>query len=451
MSGTNEGQPPASEGPGVGQRPERETPPAEVAEPRGRPQQARRHRFSWRTPVAVLLIFAGCVLAPISVVAVWTANQVSDTSRYVANVAPLIKDPAIQDALTDKLTSEIVTKIDVKGLTDQAAAELSQKGLTRVGSLLQGVSGSLASGVQGFVHSGIHKSITGPRMANAWVQVNRVASQELVAVLSGRGGKNGALGVSNGQVTLDLAPLEAVAKQDLVARGLTIAGKIPIVHATFALFPSKNLAKAQKAYRLINDLKIVLPIVTLVLLGLGVYAARGHRRALIGAGLGFAASMLVLGAGLAIARAIYLNSVPASASADAAAAAFDILVRFIKTALRTLLVVGLIVAAGALFTGPSAAAVRTRSAFSSGLGRLRRSGESAGLSTGPAGAWTYTNRHVLRIGAVALAALIFVFWGRPTAVATIVIAVLLLVVLGLIELIGRPPPHHASAPPAPGG
>src|SRR5512140_2680365 len=102
-------------------------------------------------------------------------------------------------------------------------------------------------------------------MANAWVQVNRVASQQLIAVLSGRGGKNGALVVSNGQVTLDLAPLETVAKQDLVARGLTIADKIPIVHATFALFPSKNLSKAQQAYRLLNDLKIVLPIVTLAL------------------------------------------------------------------------------------------------------------------------------------------------------------------------------------------
>src|SRR6266566_3508478 len=416
MSGTNGGerQAPASEGPGSGQRPEPEAPRAEVAEPRGRPRQARRHRFSWRTPVAALLIFAGCVLAPISVLAVWTANQVSDTSRYVANVAPLIKDPAIQNALTDKLTSDIVAKIDVKGLTDQAAAELSQKGLPKIGGLLQSVSGSLASGVQGFVHSGIHKIITGPQMAAAWVSVNRAASRALVAVLSGRGGKNGALGVSNGQVTLDLAPLEAVAKQDLVARGLTIAGKIPIIHVTFALFPSKNLAKAQKAYRLINDLKIVLPILTLVLLGLGVLAA----------------------------RAFYLNSVPASASADAAAAAFDILVRFIKTALRTLLVAGLVVAAGAFFTGPSAAAVGTRSAFSSGLGRLRRGGESAG----PAGAWTYAHRHGLRIGAVALAALVFVFWGRPTVAVTIVIAVLLLVALGLIELIGRPPPH-----PAPGG
>ena len=96
--------------------------------------------------------------------------------------------------------------------------------------------------------------------------------------------------------------------------------------------------------------------------------ARRPRRALIGAGLGFAASMLVLGAGLLIARNLYLGSVPASAPADAAAAAFDILVRFIKTALRTLLVVGLVVAVGAFFTGPSAAAVRTRHALSSGLG-----------------------------------------------------------------------------------
>jgi len=411
--------------------------------PRAKPPRRRR---GWRTPVAALLIVIGCVLAPLSVVAVWTANQVSDTSRYVANVEPLIKDPAIQNALTDKITGEIVTRINVQGLTDQAAADLSQKGLPRISTLLRGVSGSLASGVQGFVHSQIHKIITGPRMANAWVQVNRVASQALVAVLSGRA-STGAVGVSNGQVTLDLAPLIAVAKQDLVARGLTIAGKIPIVHATFALFPSKNLAKAQKAYRLINDLKIVLPILTLVLLGLGVLIARRPRRALIGAGLGFAASMLVLGAALLIARNLYLNSVPAGTlPPDAAAAAFDILVRFIKTALRTLLVAGLIVAAGAFFTGPSAAAVRTRHALSSGLGRLRHGGEP-----GPAGRWTHAHRTALRIGAVALAALVFVFWGQPTAVVVVVIVILLLIVLGLIELIGRPPAQPGPAPSAPDG
>ena len=40
---------------------------------------------------------------------------------------------------------------------------------------------------------------------------------------------------------------------------------------------------------------------------------------------------------------------------------------------------------------------------------------------------------------MALAALIFLFCGQPTALVVILIVVVLLVVLGLIELIGRPP------------
>jgi hypothetical protein len=123
---------------------------------------------------------------------------------------------------------------------------------------------------------------------------------------------------------------------------------------------------------------------------------------------------------------------------DAAAAVFDTFVRFIKEGLRTLLVLGLVVAAAAFLTGPSVTAVRTRRAFASGLARIAHTGEDAGVSTGPVGVWTYAHRTGLRISAVALAVLLFVFWGQPTAAVVIVIAVVLLVVLGLIELIGRP-------------
>ncbi len=400
-----------------------------------RAHQARR-RVGWRAPVASVLIVIGCVLAPVSVLGVWTANQVSDTSRYVANVEPLVHDPAIQNALTDKLTNAITSRLDVTGLTDQAASALSGRGLTRVGGLLKTFGPSIASSVAGFIHGQIHKIVTGPRFARAWVQANTAVHQELVTALSGRGG--GALSVSNGQVVLDLAPFIDIVKKDLAAHGFTLVNSLPDIHPTLTLFSAKYLVKAQTGYRLINDLKIVLPILTLLLLGAGVYIARSHRRALIGAGIGFAASMLILGAGLTIFRSMYLNSVPAAVPADAAAALFDTLVRFIRTALRTLLLVGLVIAAGAFFTGPSVTAVRTRSAIASGLGWLRRSGEHAGLSTGPVGTWTYAHRTGLRVGAVALAALVFVFWGQPTEAVVILIAILLLVVLGLIELIGRP-------------
>ena len=404
---------------------------------RERSERRRRRHISWRAPVSALLIVIGCILAPLSVVGVWTANQVSDTNRYIANIEPLIHEPAVQNALTDKITTQITTHLNVTGYANQAAALLTSKGLPRVGTLLKTFGPAISSAVTGFVHNTVHKIVTSDRFANTWIQVNTVAHQTLVQALSGQ---NGAIAVSNGQVTIDLAPFIAIVKQNLAARGFTLVNSLPPIHPTLALFSSKTLVQAQTLYRVINDLKIVLPILSLVLIAAGVYIARGHRRALIGAGLGFAASMLVLGAVLLIVRGVYLNSVPNDVlPSNAAAVMFDTLVRFIKEALRVLLVIGLIVAIGAFLTGPSVTAVRTRAGFVSAFGWIRSSGERKGVTTGPAGRWTYAHRHALRICAVGLAAIVFVFQGRPTPASVIVLVIVLLLVLGLIELIGRPP------------
>jgi hypothetical protein len=434
-----------ADGPGQDEQAELERLRTELEELRQQQQSAqkRRRRVSWRTPVSALLIVIGCILAPLSVIGVWTANQVSDTNRYIANIEPLIHDPAIQNALTDKVTTAITSRLNVSGRATQAADVLTSKGLPRVGTLLKTFAPTLAGAINSYVHNTVHKLVTSPGFARAWVQVNTVAHQTLVQALSGQGG---AVTVSNGQVTIDLAPFIAVVKEDLAHRGFTLVNSLPPIHPTIALFSSKTLVQAQTLYRLINDLKIVLPIAALVLIAAGVYIAREHRRALIGAGLGFAASMLVLGAALLIFRGVYLNSVPNSVfPSDAAAAAFDTLVRFIKIALRALLVLGLVVAIAAFFTGPSVTAMRTRAGFVKGFDWIRSSGERRGVSTGPAGRWTYAHRHALRISAVALAAVIFVFQGRPTAASVIVLLILLLLVLGLIELIGRPPSQPEPA------
>jgi hypothetical protein len=420
---------------------------AEVRELHHEPPVRQRRRTGWRGPVASLLIILGCVLAPVSVLSVWTANQVSDTGRYVTNMAPLIRDPAITRTLTDKITNQVSSHLDVAAYTSSAAAALSSRGLPRAANLLRSLGPPISSAVTGFIHAQVHKIVTSPSFARTWDQANRVAHAQLVKALSGQGSR--AITIKNGQVTLGLGPFIDIVRHNLAARGLTIVNRLPPINPTFELFSAKYLVKAQTGYRLINDLKIVLPILALVLLGAGVYIARGHRRALIGAGLGLAASMFVLAAGLLIVRSIYLNSVPSSRlPADAAAALFDNLVRFIRAGLRTLLVAGLVIAIGAFFTGPSVTAVRTRQAIASGARWLREHGEAAGLRTGPVGQWTYVHRRALRTGAVALAALIFVFWGRPTAAVVILIVVLLLVVLGLIELLGRPP-AAVPATPAP--
>jgi hypothetical protein len=392
----------------------------------------------------VLLIVLGCVLAPISVLGVWAANQVSNTDKYVRNVAPLIRQPAVQGALTDKISTAVRDQIHVQSVAKQPAAQLSKRGLTSLGTLLSNFSGSIAGAVDGLIHSTVDKIVKNPVVARIWVNVNRAAHAQLVKALSGQ---KSALSISNGKVVVGLGPLIDKVKQRLSARGLTLVNSLPSINPTFPLFSAKYLVQARSAYRLVTTLKWVLPVLTILLFAGGIYVARRHRRALVGASLGLAASMLVLAALLAVGRTIYLSKVPSSVlPADAASVVFDTIVRFIRQGLRVLLVFGLVVALAGSFTGPSITAVRKRAGFSSAFAYIRGTGERAGISTGPVGIWVYGHRLALRIAAVVAAALIFIFWTDPTGLVVLLIAIVLAIVLGLIELVGRPPRGQPARP-----
>jgi hypothetical protein len=408
----------------------------------------RAGRQRWRTILAALLIVIAGVLAPLSAVAVWTKNQVTNTDRYVRTMAPLASEPAIQHALTDRITAKIFASVDVKALYNQAVDVLAKQGLRPDrAAQLQSFAVPVANGVESFTHSQVAKIASSAAFANAWVQVNRQAHAALVKAMTGKG--DGAVTIQNNTVTLNLGPLIHTAKQQLTASGFNLAAKIPETNATFALFQADKITKARGAFNLLNKLGIWLPIIVLALIALGVYVAKSHRRALIGASLGVGAGMIVLALGLAIFRSVYLNALPASVSHDAAAVLYDTLVRFLRLGLRAVLVLALVIALGAFLTGPSVTAVRTRDGLARGLGWLRGGAESAGLRTGAVGSWVYQHKLALRIGAVAAAGLALVFWGQPTGKVIILLAVLLLVALALIELLGRPPETSPSAPTSP--
>jgi hypothetical protein len=307
------------------------------------------------------------------------------------------------------------------------------------------LAGPIANGVRGFTRTEVGKVVQSQAFADAWVQANRVAHDELVKALTGQGG--GSVTVENDTVNLNLGPFIETVKQRLVASGFGLAARIPEVNASFVLFQSADITRARSAFNLLNTLGIWLPIIAIVLLGIGVYVANDHRRALVGAAVGVAVGMLSLAITLAVFRSIYLDAVPASVLPhDAAAVLYDTIVRYLRLGLRTVLVLALVVAAGAFLTGQSITAVRTRQGLASGIGWLRGSAEHAGWRTGPVGAWVYANKNVLRIAAVALAALALVFWGQPTGKVIILLAVLLLVALAVIEFLGQPPQRTVITP-----
>jgi hypothetical protein len=402
------------------------------------PAAGRAARQRWRTVVATLLIVVGCVLAPLSVAAVWTRNQVTNTDRYVATVTPLANDPAIQNAVADQITAQVFNYIDVQGLTNQAVDALAERGLTPVlAEQLRALSVPIANGVQSFTRSQVGRVVESDAFADAWVQANRVAHQELVAALTGEGG--GSVTVENDTVSLNMAAFIETVKQRLVESGFSVAARIPTVNASFVLFQSEDITRARSGFNLLNTLGVWLPVIVIVLLVLGVYVARDHRRATVGAALGVAISMVVLALGLAVFRSIYLDAVPASVLPhDAAAVLYDTIIRFLRLGIRTVFVLALVVAAGAFLSGQSVTAVRTREGLSHAIGWLAGGAERAGFSTGPVGTWVYANKRVLRVGAVALAALALVFWTRPTGKVVLGLTLALLVVLAIIEFLGRP-------------
>ncbi|HEY6710126.1 MAG TPA: hypothetical protein VJB61_21350 [Actinomycetota bacterium] len=401
--------------------------------------RAGRRRWRWRTIVASLCIVVACVLAPLSVVAVWTRNQVTDTDRYIATVRPLASDPAIQAAIADQITAQVFSYLDVQGLTTQAVTALTERGglSPQIAAQLQALAAPIANGVQSFTRSEVAKVVASDAFADAWVQANRVAHTELVAALTGQGG--GSITVADDTVSLNLAPFIQTVKARLVEAGFTVAARIPAVNASFVLFQSQDIPRARSAFNLLNTLGIWLPILALVLGAIGVYVSKDHRRALVGAALGVAAGMVVLALGLAVFRSVYLDAVPATVLPhDAATVLYDTIVRFLRAGLRTVLVLALVVAGGAFLTGQSVTAVRTRQGLAGAIGWLQGSAEHAGLRTGPVGTWVGANKRALRVAAVAAAALALVFWGRPTGKVVLGLTLALLAALAVIEFLARP-------------
>ena len=402
----------------------------------------------WRVPIiAVCLVLVG-VLAPLSILATWAHDEVSDTERYVETVAPLADSPEVQAAVTARLTARIVELIDVQAVTKDAIDALSQRGLPpRAVASLTALTPPLAAGVENFVDNQVARLVSSDAFADAWVAANRVAHTQMVAILTGETGE--AVEVNGDAVQLNLAPLIDGVKKRLVDAGFTLASRIPAVTTEITLFQSADLAKAQTAFRLLDAAARALPIIALILLGVAVAVSVRRRRTLTIGALVIAASMVLLGAALNLFRITYLDAIPSDRlPADAAAVIFDQLVEFIRLNLRALLVISLAVAFVAWVSGSEGAAVRVRQGTGRALDAVRHRRDSAGLGTGPVGAFLYSYHVPLRVLVLGGAVLVYVLADHPTGGWTLGLVVVAGLVLLVIELLSGGPAAPSDDVPA---
>jgi hypothetical protein len=304
-----------------------------------------------RQGVALVLIVVGTVVAPLAAVAVWARDQVLDTSSYVSTVAPLATSKNIQSAVADRVSKALATQ----------------------------------PGVQAAVSRAVQAVLSSPQFTQLWKEANRVAHDQVVALLEGRGHTR----IENGKVVLDLTPVAQRVYTTLHEQDPQRfpAAQLPAGSLTFEIFESSNLHKARRVVHWLDRLAVVLPILALVLLGLAVLVARHRRRALVWAGLGLAIGLGLLLAGLGLARHAYLDAVDQHVPRGAADDFVEVLLRSLRDEARWGIVAGVVVAVAA------------------GLAARR-------LSPRPAA----------RIAIVAGACLALAAWGTPTVAGVVAIA-----------------------------
>jgi hypothetical protein len=385
-----------------------ETDGAVTTGPRSAVDMGRGKGPRWKRIAAWVLVVLACILSVLSVVTVFARNQLLNTDTYVNTVAPLASNPAIQTQIAKQVSENLISRTNVEARVKDALPPKAGFLATPVTSALETVTNDLAL-----------KAVQSKQFYEVWVAANRASHKQLVAVLTGS--SQGSVSSKNGKVTIDLSQVEVNVKKKLDAKGITVFDKVPAVKGlNFVLFQSKDLVKVQKVTKLLNDLAIVLPIITLLLFAASVVLVRNRRRGLVRAAAGLAVSMAAVLVVMAVARHQYLSGLSPNQSVAANQAVIDTVTAPLRLGLRIILGVSALIAVVALLAGNR---------------RLRAWASGADRPDNPVHRFAVRHRRGLQWGLLGLALLVLVVWSEPTTLVVVVVAISL-VLIGLVGLYG---------------
>ncbi|MEU9231123.1 hypothetical protein [Streptomyces subrutilus] len=268
-----------------------------------------------RTILSAVLIALVALLVPASAVAYWADRDLGNADRYTAAMSPLAEDPAVQGVVVTQATRALAGQIDA-------------------GPFQSGVDALLGEALRSFAGTEAYRT--------AWDAANRAAHAAfLQALTTGQGDA----------VTIDLAPVVAQVKEELVADGVPFADRIPVTRVSVKVMEYDNLGALRKGFRMLQIAGVWLPVLTVVLAASAVAVAVRRRRAVMATGLGIAAGAALLWIAVDVCRRITLDDLPADIDRQAAGAVYDALTAFLRTTAWVVLAIGLAAALGGWLTG----------------------------------------------------------------------------------------------------
>jgi hypothetical protein len=409
----------------------------------------RARRTAWtvtvRRALAAVAVVVAAFAAVCTLVGVWTAETTFNTNRWVQTVAPLPDDPKVTAAVSQYATTQLFAVLDVEDRLKEALPP-------RAGF----VAGPVAGQLQTYMRQAVDAVLHSDRFQAVWLELNRQAHAQLVAILRAR---SDLVAAGQDRVTIDLLPLINQVLRELEGSLPTLFGhqldlpdlssgaiptnlrvlvqsalgiSLPANFAQFTVYDAGRLRALQDGVVQLKRSLIALIALTVVALGAALWLSTDRRRTVLQLGVWLVVAVLAMTIVLRAVRRDVLAQLPAGTYRDGAASAFTTVFAGLRERGWQLLWFGALLAVVCYLIGPGRLPVllrrllrRAGRGIVDGTRRLRRSGGTRQIA-----AWTGRHIDVLRIAGVAVAALVTVWLSTWDALAVVVI-VLVLYQIGL--------------------
>ncbi len=398
-----------------------------------RPTGSRGRAFA-----SALCIIVAAILVPISIVGAWTRVQLVEEDAFVATLAPLVDDPAVQSLMIDETMGAINQQVDFSQLTASIFDGIADLGLPpRAVQALGLLQAPAADGLENLVNQTVTNVVESDAFSDVWATATRAAHRALTTAATSDGG--GLVVRTSDGVGIQLGAIVDQVKQNLVDRGVGVAALIPSVDRVIIIGEGNTLTAIRTGYAIAATVGWWLPVITLALFGLGILVARRRSTAVLGTGLGVA----IGGGALAATLSIGSSAVGiAAGSLDLSAAALGVIYAQLVGAMSQTAVVfavlGLVIAVIGWLMGSSRGAVGVRAA-TEGLNSSARAQLAArGLHTGSFGAWLGRHRVLVRV-VIAVLSVAWLFSLRPLSFGDVLLVLVLALLVGwVLELLQQP-------------
>lgn len=361
---------------------------------------ANGRHWGVRSIVSLIIFILAVVSTPIALVGNWGHRTVVDSQVYLETVGPLASDPAIQAALTDRLTKAFEEQVDTEGLASGFLGNFIDNP-----DLADKLAGPIAAGINSLVSNLIADFVASEEFQTLWVGVNTAAQKSLVAILEGK--NEGPIQIRDSAIVLDMSSLLTEVQQRLVDRGITIAEKvtIPDNDRQIVLYESSAIGTIQTIYAFTGPLLSFYPLIVAVLFALSIALARNRPRTVLSTGIALAAVSLGLTFAMDSLRTIVTTQYADSILKPAFDAFWDQFFGNLITGIWGLLILGVFIGLAGWYAGRSRTAIEIREQVCNGLHEIG-AGAPEGLNT-----WIRSYAAVLRWGVGIVLILILVLGG----------------------------------------